>query len=199
MTWRPFIKGWNFTKFDYIVGDWGNERRACVVFAYDCYKESDEKINALLRRLFAGVLQLCTVLIFSLEIQPQRFLDKKSHGKKETEGRSKRSRNSRSEQTVIAEASETETVVLKGTNKGSQQFCSKIVRKQKTANHFVSAVNKGENETIYLYCTTRQEMIEWTEAQGEKKFRAQIWEALPQKVISVLKRYLTYPRIWLPS
>ena len=33
-----------------------------------------------------------------------------------------------------------------------------------------------------IYSLTRQEMIEWAEAQGEKKFRAtQIWEWLYRK------------------
>ncbi|KXT81531.1 YutD family protein [Streptococcus panodentis] len=85
------------TKFDYIVGDWGNEQLRLRGFYKDeRAQESSEKIS----RLEDYLLEYCSYgcAYFVLENpHPQRAsFDKKSHGKKEGDGKSKRSRSNRS-------------------------------------------------------------------------------------------------------
>ena len=84
-------------KFDYIVGDWGNEQLRLRGFYKDEKAfENDEKIS----RLEDYLLEYCNYgcAYFVLEnLRPQRAsFDKKSHHKKEGEGKEKRSRSSRS-------------------------------------------------------------------------------------------------------
>ena len=135
------------TKFDYIVGDWGNEQLRLRGFYKDeRANESDEKIS----RLEDYLLEYCSYgcAYFVLENpNPQRAsFDKKSHGKKETESRSKRSRNSRSGSNRNRRSERDRDSRSKRDNKRSRIIPSKIGRKsKKTAIVTLSSVkNKGE-------------------------------------------------------
>ena len=81
------------TKFDYIVGDWGNEQlRLRGFYKDDKANESEEKIS----RLEDYLLEYCNYgcAYFVLEnLQPRRAsFDKKSHHKKENETKPRRSK-----------------------------------------------------------------------------------------------------------
>ena len=85
------------TKFDYIVGDWGNEQlRLRGFYKDDKANESEEKIS----RLEDYLLEYCNYgcAYFVLEnLQPRRAsFDKKSHHKKESENKPRRSKQARS-------------------------------------------------------------------------------------------------------
>ena len=85
------------TKFDYIVGDWGNEQlRLRGFYKDDKANESEEKIS----RLEDYLLEYCNYgcAYFVLEnLQPRRAsFDKKSHHKKENETKPRRPKQARS-------------------------------------------------------------------------------------------------------
>ena len=134
------------TKFDYIVGDWGNEQLRLRGFYKDeRANESDEKIS----RLEDYLLEYCSYgcAYFVLENpNPQRASFDKSHGKKETEGRSKRSRNSRSGSNRNRRSERDRDSRSKRDNKRSRNNSQQDrQKKQKDSNrHFVIRQNKGE-------------------------------------------------------
>ena len=135
------------TKFDYIVGDWGNEQLRLRGFYKDeRANESDEKIS----RLEDYLLEYCSYgcAYFVLENpNPQRAsFDKKSHGKKEAEGRSKRSRNSRSGGNRNRRSDRDRDSRSKRDNKRSRSNSQQDRQKKpKDSNrHFVIRQNKGE-------------------------------------------------------
>ena len=135
------------TKFDYIVGDWGNDQLRLRGFYQDeKAKESDFKIS----RLEDYLLEYCNYgcAYFVLEnLQPKRAsFDKKSHGKKESEGRSKRSRNSRSGSNRNRRSDRDRDSRSKRDNKRSRNNSQQDrQKKQKDSNrHFVIRQNKGE-------------------------------------------------------
>ena len=131
------------TKFDYIVGDWGNEQLRLRGFYKDeRANESDEKIS----RLEDYLLEYCSYgcAYFVLENpNPQRAsFDKKS----QTEGRSKRSRNSRSGSNRNRRSERDRDSRSKRDNKRSRNNSQQDrQKKQKDSNrHFVIRQNKGE-------------------------------------------------------
>ena len=135
------------TKFDYIVGDWGNEQLRLRGFYKDeRANESDEKIS----RLEDYLLEYCSYgcAYFVLETpNPQRAsFDKKSHGKKETEGRSKRSRNSRSGSNRNRRSERDRDSRSKRDNKRSRNNSQQDRQKKQkdSKRHFVIRQNKGE-------------------------------------------------------
>ena len=135
------------TKFDYIVGDWSNEQLRLRGFYKDDRPVTDaEKIS----RLEDYLLEYCSYgcAYFVLENpNPQRAsFDKKSHGKKESEGRSKRSRNSRSGSNRNRRSERDRDSRSKRDNKRSRNNSQQDrQKKQKDSNrHFVIRQNKGE-------------------------------------------------------
>lgn len=85
------------TKFDYIVGDWGNEQlRLRGFYKDDKANGSEEKIS----RLEEYLLEYCNYgcAYFVLEnLQPRRAsFDKKSHHKKESDNKPRRSKQAHS-------------------------------------------------------------------------------------------------------
>ena len=85
------------TKFDYIVGDWGNEQlRLRGFYKDDKANESEEKISCLEDYLLEYCNYGCAYFVLE-NLQPRRAsFDKKSHHKKESDNKPRRSKQAHS-------------------------------------------------------------------------------------------------------